>query len=149
VRDGHRRLALGVAVGESTGLDPTFGLRLFRDVPLSRGAVRAMLTAIYDNFNDDNTNGFMRSHQVLVGAAAEYTWTRKQLLFAVGVTTGIDLLYRNNDRGADAAPWWGIRISPLVFRVHEQLDIGLHLQGIQSTDRLAAFGLVAVDWYVR
>ncbi len=33
--------------------------------------------------------------------------------------------------------------------VDHQLEAGLHLQGIQSSDRLAVFALVGVDWYVR
>jgi hypothetical protein len=66
------------------------------------------------------------------------------------VTAGLDLLFRNMDRPAHAAPWWGVRASPVIVRFPEaNLELGLHLLGIQSTDRFAAFGLVGLDWYIR
>jgi hypothetical protein len=144
------RWAIGATFGESTGLDATFGVRVFRNVPTGSGAVRAMVSALYDNFNDDNTNGFSRSHQILVGGAAEYVWVQPRVAFALGVTAGIDVLFRNMDRGAHAAPWWGIRASPVIVRFPDaDLELGVHLLGIQSTDRFAAFGLVGLDWYLR
>ena len=97
-----------------------------------------------------STNDIPRTNQVLVGFGAEYVWSARRFAFAAGVTAGLDRLFRDQGRGTDAAPWWGVRLSPLILRLADrQLETGLHLQGIQSNDRLAAFALVAVDWYVR
>ncbi len=148
-----RRWAIGITAGETSSLDPMYGVRVVRHVELPAGALRGIGSVLYDNFEDTTRGSTLdvpRTNQVLVGAGAEYVWLTPRFAFAVGVTAGLDLLLRNQGRGVDAAPWWGVRLSPLVLRlVDHQLEAGLHLQGIQSSDRLAVFALVAVDWYVR
>ncbi|CAN5846954.1 hypothetical protein BH11MYX3_BH11MYX3_21310 [soil metagenome] len=148
-----RRWAIGIKAGETSSLDAVYGLRLIRQVELPKGALRGIGSVLYDNFEDtpkQSTLDVPRTKQVLFGAGVEYVWLTPRFAFDVGVTAGLDLLLRSEGRGTVAAPWWGVRVSPLILRlVEHQLEAGLHLQGIQSSDRLAVFALIAVDWFVR
>lgn len=141
-----RRWAIGASAGETSDFDPIFGARALRAI----GNIRVLVSARYDKFGDDSTNGFSKSNQVLCGGGAELVWSRSRYAFAAGAMAGLDLLFRNQNRGTHAAAWWGVRASPILLRLSDgELELGLHLEGVQTTDRLAAFAVVGIDWFVR
>jgi hypothetical protein len=125
-------------------------VHVIRGHALSKGALRAIGSVLYSSFNDDNSNGSLRSDQLLVGAGLGYAAFTDHLVFSAGANAGLDLLFRNENRGTDAGAWFGADVSPLAVHLLDgQLEAGLHLQAIQSKDRLAVFGLAVVDWYIR
>ena len=123
-----RRLAIGVAFGETSDGDLTPGVRAIAQRPLGPGALRGVLTFRYARLTNNRADSGGPSNLYGFGLGADYLYAWKSgFASAAGIGVGLDHDTGHDQGNQFTTKWLGARVSPLVLRLGTpRLELGLH-----------------------
>ena len=142
-----RHVGIGVLVGTDSDRDAIVGGRALVHLASfgRRGAVRAVPQLLFTRF-DDPMDPYHHFHLYAVGLAGEYVATlSKELALAAGLGIGMDLVTDNYGNPLNTNGWGSLRVSP-TYRIW-QIDVGLHLQAVVTSQRTVLVGELGVDYF--
>ena len=143
-----RPLGIGLLGGTSSEQDPLIGARVSAGIAVPSGAVRAIASLLFTQFNNgDENNPDANTKLFAIGLSADYVWMPlPQLGFAAGLGIGQDRFV--HDGGSDANGWWTVRLSPVILRFAEgRLEAGAHLQYVRTSDRGVVLVLAGIELF--
>jgi hypothetical protein len=144
-----RPLAVGLVLGGTSDEDTVVGGRLAGGIAVPRGAVRAIASVLYTQYEDDPSDSDLKTKLFALGLSVDYVWMPlPQLAFGGGLGLGTDREVKNLDREGGSTSWWTLRASPVIVRVLQgRVEAGLHLQYVRTSERGVMLGLAAIDLF--